>query len=36
MVDGGYRLLRFTAADVLSTPDSVVALVRRALSQPSR
>jgi very-short-patch-repair endonuclease len=36
MVDAGYRMLRFTAADVLSTPHSVVALVRRALSQPSR
>jgi hypothetical protein len=36
MVDAGYRLLRFTAADVLSTPYSVVALVRRALSQPIR
>ena len=35
MVDAGYRLLRFTAADVLSAPDSVVALVRRALSHPS-
>jgi very-short-patch-repair endonuclease len=32
LVDAGYRVLRFTAADVLSTPDSVVALVRRALS----
>ena len=32
LVDAGYRLLRFTAADVLSTPDSVVGLVRRALS----
>jgi hypothetical protein len=32
MVDAGYRLLRFTAADVFSAPDSVVALVRRALS----
>lgn len=32
MVDAGYRLLRFTAADVLSAPDSVVSLVRRALS----
>jgi very-short-patch-repair endonuclease len=31
MVDAGYRLLRFTAADVLSAPESVVALVRRAL-----
>jgi hypothetical protein len=36
IVEAGYRLLRFTAADVLSTPYSVVALVRRALSQPSR
>jgi len=39
LVDAGYRLLRFTAADVLSTPDSVVDLVRRALSAgtiPSR
>jgi very-short-patch-repair endonuclease len=32
LVDAGYRLLRFTAPDVLSAPDSVVALVRRALS----
>jgi very-short-patch-repair endonuclease len=32
LVDAGYRLLRFTAADVLSSPESVVALVRRALS----
>ncbi len=31
MVDAGYRLLRFTAPDVLSALDSVVALVRRAL-----
>jgi hypothetical protein len=40
LVDASYRLLRFTAADVLSAPDSVVALVRRALSagtnQPER
>ena len=35
MVDAGYRLLRFTAADVLSAPDSVVTLVRRALSAPT-
>jgi very-short-patch-repair endonuclease len=34
LVDAGYRLLRFTAADVLSAPDSVVDLVRRALSAP--
>jgi very-short-patch-repair endonuclease len=32
LVDAGYRLLRFSAADVLSAPDSIVALVRRALS----
>ncbi len=32
LIDAGFRLLRFTAADVLSAPDSVVALVRRALS----
>jgi very-short-patch-repair endonuclease len=36
LVDAGYRLLRFTAADVLSAPDSIVTLVSRALSQPSR
>jgi len=32
LVDAGYRLLRFSAADVLSAPDSIVAIVRRALS----
>ena len=32
LVDAGYRLLRFTAADVLSAPESIVTLVRRALS----
>ena len=32
LVDAGYRLLRFSAADVLSAPESIVALVRRALS----
>ena len=31
LINAGYRLLRFTAADVLSTPDSVVRLVRQAL-----
>lgn len=31
MVDAGYRLLRFTAFDVLSAPHSVVTLVSRAL-----
>ena len=33
LVNAGYRLLRFTAADVYSAPDSVVALVRRALAE---
>jgi very-short-patch-repair endonuclease len=32
LVEAGYRLLRFTAADVFTAPDSIVALVRRALS----
>jgi hypothetical protein len=31
LLDAGYRLLRFTAADVLGNPGSVVALVRAAL-----
>lgn len=31
LVDAGYRLLRFTAFDVLSAPNSVVTLVGRAL-----
>jgi hypothetical protein len=31
LVDAGYRVLRFTAPDVLSAPDSVIELVRRAL-----
>jgi len=31
LMDAGYRLLRFTAFDVLSTPHSVVTLVSRAL-----
>jgi very-short-patch-repair endonuclease len=35
LVDAGYRLLRFTAADVMSAPNSVVALVRRALAAGS-
>jgi len=33
LMDAGYRLLRFTAADVLSCPESVVALVGRALAR---
>ncbi len=31
LINAGYRLLRFSAADVLSDPDSVVWMVRRAL-----
>jgi len=31
LINAGYRLLRFSAADVLSAPDSVVFLVRQAL-----
>ncbi len=31
LLDAGYHLLRFTAADVLSAPDSVVGLVWRGL-----
>jgi len=33
LIDAGYRILRFTAIDVLNTPASVVALVRRALGR---
>lgn len=32
LVDAGYRVLRFTAADVLNTPASVASVVGRALS----
>jgi hypothetical protein len=31
MINAGYRLLRFSAADVLSAPDSVVSLVKQVL-----
>ncbi|HEY1420935.1 MAG TPA: DUF559 domain-containing protein [Candidatus Dormibacteraeota bacterium] len=31
LVDAGYRILRFSASDVLNDPASVVAIVRRAL-----
>ena len=31
LIDAGYRLLRFTAGDVLDTPAAVVSMVRRAL-----
>jgi len=33
LLEAGYRLLRFTSADVLRSPDSVVAQVRRALHE---
>ena len=32
LLDAGYRLLRFTAGDVLDAPASVVSMVRRALA----
>jgi very-short-patch-repair endonuclease len=35
LVNGGFRLLRFTAADVLRTPDALVHDVRLALCGPS-
>ena len=34
LIDAGYRLLRFTAGDVLDSPAAIVALVRRALASP--
>src|SRR5262249_9264250 len=34
LLNAGFRLLRFAAADVHRTPDSVVAVVRAALSGP--
>ena len=33
LVNAGYRLLRFTATDVIRTPDAVVTQVRKALGQ---
>lgn len=35
LLNAGFRLLRFAAADVHRTPDSVVAVVRAALSTPA-
>jgi len=32
LINAGYRLLRFTAGDVLDTPAAVVSVVRRALA----
>ncbi|MBO0686164.1 MAG: DUF559 domain-containing protein [Candidatus Dormibacteraeota bacterium] len=36
LLNAGFRLLRFTAADVLRTPESVVAQVRQALGRSER
>jgi hypothetical protein len=33
LINAGYRLLRFTAGDVLDTPNAVVSVVRRALTE---
>ena len=33
LIDAGYRVLRFTAGDVLDAPAGVVSMVRRALAQ---
>jgi very-short-patch-repair endonuclease len=33
LLNAGYRLLRFTAADIFQEPDSVIAQVRLAMSQ---
>ena len=35
LLNAGFRLLRFTAADVLGIPDEVVAQVRAALDPPA-
>lgn len=35
LIDAGYRLLRFTAGDVLGAPEAVVSMVRRALASPT-
>jgi very-short-patch-repair endonuclease len=35
LIDAGYRLLRFTAGDVLDAPAAVVSMVRRALASPT-
>ena len=36
LIDSGYRLLRFTAGDVLDAPAAVVSIVRRALGVINR
>jgi hypothetical protein len=35
LIDAGYRILRFTAGDVLGAPAAVVSMVRRALASPT-
>lgn len=35
LLEAGYRILRFTAGDVLGNPSGVVSLVRRAIARPS-
>jgi very-short-patch-repair endonuclease len=35
LINAGYRLLRFTAGDVLNAPAAVVSMVRRALASPT-
>ena len=35
LINAGYRLLRFTAGDVLDAPAAVVSMVRRALASPT-
>ena len=34
LLEAGYRILRFTASDVLGNPSGVVSLVRRAIARP--
>lgn len=34
LLEAGYRILRFTASDVLGNPSDVVSLVRRAIARP--
>ncbi|HEX9099171.1 MAG TPA: DUF559 domain-containing protein [Candidatus Dormibacteraeota bacterium] len=36
LINAGYRLLRFTAGDVLDAPAAVVSMVRRALASPTQ
>lgn len=35
LIDAGYRLIRFTAGDVIESPREVVRLVRRAIARPA-